>query len=66
MQADGTLQKAVSALIRFGEHSRETARRFLGRCTLDETRRIAECDDSAEFTVVIERILDRQEIDASR
>lgn len=56
-----TLPRAVSVLTTLGDHGRESARRFLGRCTPDEAVDIADCECSEEFTAVIERILDRME-----
>lgn len=62
MQADGTLGRAVAALIRLGGHGRESARRFLGRCTQSEIQALADCDTLTEFDRVIEGVLDRMEL----
>lgn len=61
MAADGILARAVSALTRFGGHNRDTARRFLGRCTPDEARVIAAAGTATDFDEAVERVLDRQE-----
>ena len=66
MEADGTLWRAVSALMRMGGHGRESARRFLGRCTQEEAQAIAECETLNDFDSVIEGILDRIEMMDSR
>lgn len=61
MASDNTLSRAVSALTRYGVHNRETARTFLGRCTVAETRAIAAARTAEEFDAAVERVLDRQE-----
>lgn len=61
MAADGTLTRAVSALTRFGKHSRSAARRFLSRCTPDEVEEIALSRDVMEYEEAVEQVLDRQE-----
>ena len=55
------LHKAVSALTHYGGHNRESARRFLGRCTVRESKAIADVKDMNEFEEAVGRVLDRQE-----
>lgn len=61
MAADGTLARAVSALTRYGGHSRESARRFLGRATIDEARAIAAANTIDQYEEAVEHVLDRLE-----
>jgi hypothetical protein len=62
MAGDGTFRQAKSVLTQLGDHTKQSARRFLGRCKLDEARAIAACKSYAAFEEVIERILDRLEM----
>ena len=61
MATDGTLARAVSVLTKFGGHSRDTARRFLARCTPEESRAIASVRTATDFEEAVERVLDRHE-----
>jgi hypothetical protein len=61
MATDDTLKNAVSVLTHFGGHNRESARRFLGRCTAKEIRSLAAATDMNEFEEAVGRVLDRQE-----
>jgi hypothetical protein len=61
MATDDTLKAAVSALTHFGGHNRESARRFLGRCTGKEAKVIAAATDDNTFESAVGEVLDRLE-----
>lgn len=61
MATDGTLKNAVSVLTHYGGHNRESARRFLGRCTVKEIRSLAAAADMNEFEEAVGHVLDRLE-----
>lgn len=64
--ADSTFRQAVSVLTQLGDHSQNSARRFLGRCKLDEAQAIAACKSFGAYEEVIEKILDRLETNDTR
>lgn len=57
----GTFSEAVAALIRWGGHNRETARRFLARCLPEEVEAIAAAGWVDAFEDVVDGVLNRLE-----
>jgi hypothetical protein len=60
MGAD-TLAKSIAVLARYEGLNREQARTFISRCTRDEQRRLAECENEKDFAEVMDEILQRQD-----